>query len=155
MPAPQANIHASCVAIGAQGVLLLGRSGSGKSDLALRLIEDGARLVADDRTILFISKGVLHARSPDSIKGLLEIRGVGIVTFPVRPRVKIALVVLLGREGRRLPRAAVYHIPAPLKGAKPVPQIALDARFASTPAKIRAALAAFSLGLFRDTFITK
>jgi hypothetical protein len=69
--------------------------------------------------------------------------------------VKIALAVQLGREGQRLPRAAVYHIPAPLKVAKPVPQIALDARFASTPAKIRAALAAFSQGLFRDTFITK
>ena len=155
MTAPHANIHASCVAIGAQGVLLLGKSGSGKSDLALRLIEGGARLVADDRTLLFISKGALHARSPDSIAGLLEIRGVGIVTFPVRPQVKIALAVRLGREGQRLPRAAVYHIPAALKVAKPVPQIALDARFASTPAKIRAALAAFSQGLFRDTFITK
>ena len=155
MPAPQANIHASCVAIGAQGVLLLGKSGSGKSDLALRLIEEGARLVADDRTILFLSGGVLHARAPDSIKGLLEIRGLGIVTFPTRPKVKIALAVRLGREGKRLPRPAIYHIPAPLKGARPVPQIALDARFASTPAKIRAALAAFSQGLFRDTFITK
>ena len=154
-PTAQANIHATCVAIGTRGVLLTGRSGCGKSDLALRLIDGGARLVADDRTLLFISNGALHAMAPDSIKGLLEMRGLGIVTMPVRPQVKIALVVRLGREGTRLPKVRVYHAPAPLKGAKPVPRIALDARFASTPAKIHAALAAFSQGLFRDTFITK
>lgn len=151
----EANIHASCVAIGARGVLLVGKSGAGKSDLALRLMEDGARLVADDRTILFAAKGALHARAPESIKGLLEIRGLGIVTFPVRSQVKIALVVRLGREGARLPTASVYHAPAPLRGTQPVPQIALNARFASTPAKVRAALAAFSQGLLRDTFIAK
>ena len=151
----EANIHASCVAISGHGVLLLGKSGAGKSDLALRLIEGGARLVADDRTILFAARGALHAKAPESIKGLLEIRGVGIVAFPARTAVKISLVVRLGREGARLPVPSIYHVPSPLKGAMPVPQIALDARFASTPAKIRAALAAFSRGLFRDTFITK
>src|SRR3981189_3410655 len=97
----EANIHASCVAIGARGVLLLGASGTGKSDLALRLIDEGAKLVADDRTILFTAKGMLHARAPASIKGLLEIRGLGIVELPVRTRVKIALVVRLGREDAR------------------------------------------------------
>jgi len=85
----------------------------------------------------------------------LEIRGLGIVAVPVRPNAKIALVVRLGREGARLPPPSLYRAPAPLRAAKPVPQIALDARFASTPAKIRAALAAFSQDLFRDTFITK
>jgi HPr kinase/phosphorylase len=154
-PSAQANIHATCVAIGTRGVLLTGKSGCGKSDLALRLIDGGARLVADDRTLLLMSHGALHAMAPDSIKGLLEIRGLGIVTMAVRPQVEIALVVRLGREGTRLPASRVYHAPAPLRGVKPVPLIALDARFASTPAKIRAALAAFSQGLFRDTFITK
>ena len=147
------NIHASCVAIGAKGVLLLGPSGAGKSDLALRLIDDGAQLVADDRTILFIDKGALWAKPPASIRGLIEIRGVGIVKMPARARVKIALVVKLAKEGMRLP----VHRPwkAPLKGAAQVPQITLDAHYASTPAKIRAALKAFAQGLFRDTFITK
>jgi serine kinase of HPr protein (carbohydrate metabolism regulator) len=143
----EANIHATCVAIGARGVLLMGPSGAGKSDVALRLIDGGAKLVADDRTILFTVKDALHARAPTSIAGLLEIRGVGIVELPVRARVKIALVVRLGREGTRLPEPIFYRI---LKTR--TPEITLDARFASTPARIRAALAAFSRGGFRDTF---
>jgi len=153
--ASEANIHASCVALDARGILLLGPSGSGKSDLALRLIDDGARLVADDRTILFTNKGKLHARAPASIKGLLEVRGLGIIELPAQSKVKIALVVRLGREGARLPVPRFYHMPAAVRAAAKVPQIALDARFASAPAKIRTALAAFSQGLFRDTFITK
>ena len=146
------NIHATCIAIGAKGVLLLGPSGAGKSDLALRLIADGAQLVADDRTILFLDKGALWAKAPLTIRGLIEIRGVGIVKTPARARVKIALVVKLGKEGMRLP----VHRPwkAPLKGVL-VPQIALDGHFASSPAKIRVALKAFAQALFRGTFITK
>jgi HPr kinase/phosphorylase len=143
----ETNIHATCVAIGARGVLLLGPSGSAKSDVALRLIDGGAKLVADDRTILFAAKGALHAKAPPTIAGLLEIRGVGIVKLPVRARVKIALVVRLGREGARLPEPQFYRA----LGTQ-TPQIALDARFASTPAKIRAALAAFAQAGFRDTF---
>jgi hypothetical protein len=151
----EANIHASCVALGARGVLLLGASGAGKSDLALRLIDDGARLVADDRTLLFVKGGALHAKAPASIEGLLEIRGVGIVTLPVRAQVRIALVVRLGREAARLPAARLYRPPAALMLATCPPQIAADGRHASTPAKIRLALAAFSRGLFRDTFNAK
>ena len=151
----EANIHASCIAIGARGVLLLGPSGAGKSDLALRLIDDGARLVADDRTILFVKNGVLHARAPASIKGLLEIRGVGIVALPVCDSVKIVLAVQLGREGARLPHPALYHAPSPLQPARLPQQIKLNARFATTPAKIRAALTAHARGAFRDTFHMK
>jgi HPr kinase/phosphorylase len=151
----EVNIHASCVAMGTAGVLLLGPSGAGKSDLVLRLIDQGAKLVADDRTILFIAKGALWARAPASIKGLLEIRGLGIVKLPVRASVKIALVVRLGREGVRLPKPQFYRPPAPLKAAALPQEIALDARFASTPAKIRVALNAFTKGLFRDTFNPK
>jgi len=111
--------------------------------------------VADDRTILFGSKRALHAKAPASIKGLLEIRGLGIVELPVRAVVKIALVVRLGKEGARLPEPRIYQTPTILKPAAPVPLIALNARFASTPAKIRAALAAFSREAFRDTFHLK
>jgi hypothetical protein len=69
--------------------------------------------------------------------------------------VRISLAVRLGREGARLPVQRFYRPPAPLAPQVPVPEILLDGRFAATPAKIRIALAAFSRGLFRDTFITK
>jgi hypothetical protein len=151
----EVNIHASCVALGTRGVLLIGPSGSAKSDLALRLIDGGAKLVADDRTLLFVKGGALHAKAPASIKGLLEVRGVGIVKLPVRAGVRISLVVRLGREGARLPEPRLYRPPASLKLATCPPQISADARFVSTPAKIRLALAAFSRDLFRDTFNTK
>lgn len=147
-----ANIHASCVAIGNKGVLLLGKSGAGKSDLALRLIDGGAKLVADDRTILFMKNGALYARAPATIRGLLEIRGVGIVETPVRSQVRLALAVMLGREGARLPQPQFYRAPSTGKPTTMLPQIALDARFASAPAKIRAALTAFSHQAFRDNF---
>ncbi|MES2472075.1 MAG: aldolase [Pseudomonadota bacterium] len=149
------NIHASCVALGGKGVLLLGASGAGKSDLALRLIDDGAVLVADDRTLLFVKNGALHAKAPPSIQGLLEIRGLGIVELPARPSVKLALAVTLGREGARLPVLRFYQPSSALKTNTKLPQIALNPHFASTPAKIRSALAAFSRGLLRDNFNLK
>jgi len=149
------NIHASCVALGAQGVLLLGRPGAGKSDLALRLIDEGARLVADDRTILFTRRGGLYGKCPASIRGLLEIRGLGIVELPLRADVKIALVVKLGREDARLPIHHRFQAPHGLSVAKPPPEILLNGHHASAPAKVRAALAGFSKGLFRDTFVPK
>ena len=63
------NIHASCVALGNKGVLLLGDSGAGKSDLALRLIDGGAKLVTDDRTDLSVRNGKLFARAPVILAG--------------------------------------------------------------------------------------
>ncbi|MBN9589257.1 MAG: hypothetical protein BGN85_04710 [Alphaproteobacteria bacterium 64-11] len=148
----EVNIHATCVAIGTQGILLLGASGAGKSDLALQLIDGGARLVADDRTILTVKNGVLSASAPAAIRGLMEIRGLGIVKLPVRASVRIALVAKLGRKGARLPQPLLWHPPAPLKPATFPPQILLDARPASAAARIRAALAAHRAGTFRDTF---
>ena len=75
-------VHAGLIALstptGWAGVLIEGPSGSGKSDLALRAIEDGFRLVADDRVILWASGGVLFGRAPDVLHGLIEARGLGI-----------------------------------------------------------------------------
>jgi hypothetical protein len=147
------NIHASCVAIGGAGVLLLGRSGAGKSDLALRLIDEGAVLVADDRVLLSAKKGALHAGAPGTIHGMMEIRGLGIVALPARNGVRIRLAVTLGPEGPRLPAPRYYDCPLPL--TEKVPLVALDPRRASAPATIRAALAAFSKGFFRDNFNKK
>jgi HPr kinase/phosphorylase len=143
------NIHAGCVALGRKGVLLLGSSGAGKSDLALRLIDEGARLVADDRTDLFVRDGALFARAPDTIAGLIEVRQLGIVALPYARSVRVALAVRLDQPSQRLPAPSFY---APLKGCKPVPEMTLDAGAASATAKIRLALAAFSKGLFRASF---
>lgn len=146
------NIHASCIAIGKRGVLILGDSGAGKSDLALRLIDDGARLVSDDRTELYVSRGMLHARAPKSIAGLLEVRGLGIVALPFAKDVTLGLAVRLGVPPKRLPDTAFYAPPAPLKAAKPLPFIILDGALPGAPARIRLALTAFSEGLFREDF---
>jgi len=150
-----ANIHASCVALGAEGVLLLGPSGAGKSDLALRLIDGGARLVADDRCEIFVRAGKLHARAPDSIAGLMEMRGIGIIALPHAKSVAVAMAVRLGPSRARLPELMFYVPPTGLKPARRVPLIMVKPATASAPARIRAALAAFSQGRFRDTFNRK
>lgn len=145
------NIHASCALIGRQGVLILGESGSGKSDLLLRLMDDGARLVADDRTELYIAGKRLMARAPKSIAGLMEVRGLGIIKQPFAKSAAVALAVQLGMA-ERLPERAFYAPPEGLPQVKPVPLIVLDGREASAPARIRLALKAFAGSLFREDF---
>lgn len=86
-------LHGTCVALGPHGVLLRGPSGAGKSDLALRLIDRGARLVADDQVVLRSSQGTLRASAPPAIRGRIEVRGLGIVTMEAIESVPLALVV--------------------------------------------------------------
>lgn len=155
------NIHGSCVLLGdvgkpfgvsKGGVLVLGKSGSGKSDLVLRIIALGGKLVADDRTELFVRAESLHGRAPKPIAGLLEIRGVGIVEIPYLQSARISLVVNLDGKPDRLPVHKQFTPPAsfgiPARLFPPV--ININGLEASAPAKIAAALAAFSKGLFRD-----
>lgn len=99
------TLHASCVALGPdRGLLVLGPSGSGKSALALRLMALGARLVADDRTEVARTDQGLIATCPPAIAGLIEARGVGILTAPALPRARLVLAVDLGQtEPDRLP----------------------------------------------------
>ena len=98
------TLHASCAAFGQNGVLITGKSGSGKSSLALELIALGAVLVADDRTILTTTDGTLMATCPAPISGQIEIRKVGILATPTQPSANIRLVVDLDqREPDRLP----------------------------------------------------
>ena len=68
------TIHASCVALGEQAILLTGPSGSGKSDLALRLLDRGAILVSDDYTVLTANRGRVVATAPATIAGRIEVR---------------------------------------------------------------------------------
>ena len=150
------NIHASCVAIVGKGVLILGASGTGKSDLTLRLIDEGASLVADDRCELFVRAGKLCARAPASIAGLLELRGIGIIALPHAAATRVAMAVRLRAGAQaRLPKLTFYAPPASLGPRGKVPLIVVNAAAPSASARIRAALAAFSLAGFRDTFNRK
>ena len=107
MPPPAAlqdTVHATCVAIAKRGLLILGPSGSGKSSLGLALMALGAKLVADDRTILANTKGILVAKCPANIRGLIEARGLGLIRAETVAFVQVTLVVDLGQtEPDRLP----------------------------------------------------
>ena len=131
------TIHATAVAIGNRCVLLRGPSGAGKSDLALRLIDGGATLVADDQTELIHEQGDLVARCPSAIAGKLEVRGVGILTLPYVSSATVSMVVDLvaPEEIERLPETECVE----LLGQQ-VRQVSLAPFEASAPAKVRLAL---------------
>ncbi len=142
MNAPKPHlVHATCVAVegndGLRGILLRGASGAGKSDLALRMIDQGALLVADDQCALARQDGRLVASAPAAIAGALEVRGVGLRDVPSLAEVPLALIVDLvaADEVDRLPEAATEEI----LGIA-VAHLALDPFAASAPAKLRLAL---------------
>jgi len=99
------QFHGSCVAFESIGMLLRGPSGAGKSDLALRLIEAGGELVADDQVLLEARGNRLVARAPEPLGGLIEVRGLGVVELPHRNGVTVELLVDLvpPAEAERLP----------------------------------------------------
>lgn len=134
--------HASLVALRLDGrwagALLEGPSGVGKSDLVLRALEAGFRLVADDRTQVWASGGALYGRAPDALVGLIEARGVGILTESPVWMAEVRLVVrcvAVGREIERLPDP----LAEPIDGVA-VPCLELRALEASAPAKMRRAI---------------
>ena len=131
------QIHGTCVELSGVGVLLRGPSGSGKSDLALRLIDGGAALVADDRVDLAVQGGVLTASAPAKLAGMLELRGMGVMSVPCLPRTVIGLVIdLVEVEAvERMPEPMVCH----LLGVES-PLLRLAAESASAPAKVRLAV---------------
>jgi HPr kinase/phosphorylase len=133
------RVHGTSVAIGGDGLLLRGLSGSGKSDLALRLIDAGARLVSDDQTELRRDGNDVIMQAPQTIAGRIEVRGVGILRVPTVSRVPLSLVVDLVDPDRveRLPEPQFCEILQ-----RSIPLLALAPFEASTPAKIRHALAA-------------
>lgn len=142
------TLHASCVALGEEGVLILGAPGAGKSDLVLRLIDEPgygtgdalvrARLVSDDQTIIERRGDALYASSPQAIAGLLEIRGQGIVCVGHVAQARLALAVRLvpAAEIERLPENARINRIAGVT----LPEIAIDPTTVTAPARIRAAL---------------
>ena len=130
------TLHASTIAIDGRAVMISGRSGSGKSDLALRLIDRGFTLVSDDQTIVRRNGNRLVATAPATIAGKLEIRGIGIVELPAASNVPVALIVELGDELTRLPEDGRER---EILGV-PVPVISIDSQTASAAAKVVLAL---------------
>lgn len=114
--------------------MLLGKSGSGKSDLALRLIDGGAKLVADDRVEIKARGKKLVARAPAKIKGKMEMHGMGIVKLPAKDKVELALAVsLVSRDAvERMPEASFFDCEG-----QQLPLLFLHAFDSSTPIKIR------------------
>ena len=131
-------LNVTCVSIDSKGVLIAGPAGAGKSDLALRLIDHGAKLVADDQTELQIVKNSLVASAPATIKGLFEVRHVGLMRMPFVPSACVCLYVELALMHDKLERLPEDEPMMLLE--RPVQKIKLPAFAASTPAKIRAAL---------------
>lgn len=142
MTEPMQPIHATAVArhtpAGWRGVLIQGPSGVGKSDLALRLIGQGWRLVADDWTHLWASNGALYGMAPATIAGRIEVRGLGIVSALVQPLARITLAVQCTHE-------AIERLPEPTAwtwDGVAIPQLRLDPRPASAGQVVATALAA-------------
>lgn len=99
------TIHASTVAWDQRALVIMGSSGSGKSALALDLMAFGCALVADDRTSLTVASGALIARAPDTISGLIEARGVGILNATPAGPAQVSYVVDLDqRTDDRMPQ---------------------------------------------------
>ena len=94
--------QATCVALDGRGLLILGEPGTGKTSLALALIDRGAQLVGDDGVALEMREGTLWACPPQATAGLVEIRNVGIATLPATPA-PVALAVTLDSSAPRLP----------------------------------------------------
>ncbi|HET9355131.1 MAG TPA: HPr kinase/phosphatase C-terminal domain-containing protein [Sphingomicrobium sp.] len=135
------NLHATCVARGGRAVLLLGRSGSGKSDLALRLLDHGFTLVSDDRTLVRREDKRLIASAPPAIRGKIEVRGLGIVDVPAIDDVPVALAAELDVDIPRLPDDSRERLFLGIA----IPLIAVDAMTASAAAKVALALDHFGL----------
>ncbi len=129
------RVHASCAAHlgpnGYDGILIMGPPGAGKSDMVLRLIHAGWKLVADDQVL--IEQG--FASPPAALEGILEVRGLGLFRLPVLTSAALRLVVRLGADGERLPapeRDEVFGLPV----------VTMDAGSASAVARVSLALEA-------------
>jgi HPr kinase/phosphorylase len=144
------RVHGTSVALGGDGILLRGPSGSGKSDLALRLVDAGALLVADDQTELaLVGDGVLMM-APAVIAGRIEVRGLGILRVPSAPSALLRLVVTLvaPQQIERLPEPQRCELLG-----RSVPLLALAPFEASAPMKVKLALRAYRAGALDAMFM--
>ncbi len=127
------KFHSTSVVIEDCGIMIVGDSGCGKSDLALRLIDSGATLISDDVTICKKRINGIFLYSPKETKGLLEVREIGIITVPFIENVKLSLLVeLIDKEGERMPEKKKKI----LLGVK-IPKIQIFGKNPSSVAKVK------------------
>jgi serine kinase of HPr protein (carbohydrate metabolism regulator) len=129
------RLHATTVAIDGLAVMIEGASGSGKSDLALRLIDRGAALVSDDQTLVVRSGKTLLARAPTTIAGRIEVRGIGILAMAHIDDVPVGLLVRVDGAVERMPERRARRI-----AGIEIRQFAVDPFHASAPIKVELAL---------------
>ena len=129
------TVHATTVAIDGRAVLIFGRSGAGKSDRALRLIDRGATLVSDDYTVVAAQDGALLTTPPGTIAGKMELRGVGLIDLPHVSDVPAGLIVDLDHDPDRLPEPGTREI-----AGIAVPVMSLHGLEPSAPIKVEKAL---------------
>lgn len=130
------SVHGTCVDIKGQGVLICGKPGMGKSSLALQLMDRGAILVADDQTIISLEDENLVAYPPVSLKGMLEVRGIGLCSFPFLEKAELKLYVEIGEK------EALERLPDPLfieyyKKKLPVLKLAKDDLLGAIKVKVK------------------
>jgi HPr kinase/phosphorylase len=147
MAQEQICLHGTCVSVNGEGVLILGGPGTGKSDLALRLIDEPGfgvseslmrgKLISDDQVIITRHENRLVASAPANISGKLEIRGLDIVTLATRSSIHLSLVVKLQTYSAidRHPDHATFDILG-----LALPLVEIDGNSSSAPARLRAAL---------------
>ena len=128
--------HGNTVAKDGRAVLITGPSGSGKSDLTLRLLDRGFTLISDDRTVLKRDGDRIIASAPPTIAGKLEIRGIGIVEMDHADNLPVALIVELTSDIQRMPEDSQERSILAVK----LPFVTIDAMAASAPAKVAVAL---------------
>ncbi len=130
-------LHASCVAIRGMGVLLRGSTGTGKSDLALRLMDRGAILVSDDICEIRRENGQIFASPPSHIAGQMEVRGIGIIAMDFAPQAPLSLIIDLVQQYPRMPHHADgFDMISDIECAR----IAINPFEASAPHKVELAL---------------
>lgn len=138
-------IHASCVQFLSKGLLIVGPSASGKSDLSLRLMDEGAQLVSDDQVEIRAESTEtgpkILARAPQEIRGLIELRGYGIVTLPYEQSTYLDLVIEL-KPFKELERLSYLHA-YQLLGCS-LPKMMVDAAWPSSVSRIKVVLTMLS-----------
>ena len=137
---------ATCVAIGQRGVLIEGPPGSGKSSLALALIDRGAKLVGDDGVLLTNDKGQLFAHAPHQTRGLLEIRNLGLVRLDVCETVHIAIIFTLDTDAPRF----IEHASHCERLGVTIPHLSIWPESSPPTLKIEYGLQNFGLSVYTD-----